>query len=186
MRQCADVVRVLRAHGARDAPNFGGNWPVHLAAIYAPHSANATADGAAAPVDEMFALFVDTIDQPGFAQQTALMLAAMQRNEAGARALLDLGADVGAADALGETALHFAAATGDLSLVRLLAARGADLDAVSARSESPAGTAFSNGKIAAALLLVHMGAAVTTLWGQSERSIDPTMFRRAPLLALLD
>jgi uncharacterized protein len=49
---------------------------------------------------------------------------------AGARLLLDAGADVDAADHQGRTALHAAASQGMTEMARLLVAHGADLDAV--------------------------------------------------------
>ncbi len=52
-------------------------------------------------------------------------------------AALELGADVGAGNAAGDTALHAAASHGMNSVVELLAARGADLRAENGRGQTP-------------------------------------------------
>ena len=54
-----------------------------------------------------------------------------------ARSVLDLGADVNAADLRGNTALHDAVRRGFVSVVELLAARGADVNASNARDQTP-------------------------------------------------
>ena len=54
-----------------------------------------------------------------------------------ARSVLDLGADVNAADLRGNTALHDAVRRGFESVVELLAARGADVNATNERDQTP-------------------------------------------------
>ncbi|MGE0814197.1 MAG: ankyrin repeat domain-containing protein [Vicinamibacterales bacterium] len=89
----------------------------------------------------------------------ALVLAAMQRDAAAARALLATGADVNAADGDGTTALHWAAYHGDVDLARALLAAGAKVNAASRIGGMTAlHMAARNGHAAIVALLLEAGA----------------------------
>jgi ankyrin repeat protein len=63
-----------------------------------------------------------------------------------ARALIELGADVNAADNLGTRPLHWAADAGHMPTIRLLIEKGAQVDAVNADDKSAADWAASEGR----------------------------------------
>jgi uncharacterized protein len=71
--------------------------------------------------------------------------AAMRRNAAEVRRLVQSGADVKAAQADGATALHWAAYTGDVSLASLLLEAGADVKAANRNGSTPLWLAASQG-----------------------------------------
>ena len=78
-----------------------------------------------------------------------------------ARAAIDAGVDVDAADAAGNTALHTAAWRRLDTVVRLLADRGADLHAVNDNGQTPADVAAGRGgdNNSTVELLLRLGAS---------------------------
>jgi ankyrin repeat protein len=77
--------------------------------------------------------------------QTEVADAAMKRNSAEVRRLVQSGADVKAAQADGATALHWAAYHGDLELAELLLKAGADVAATNRNGSTPMWLAASRG-----------------------------------------
>src|SRR5688572_224394 len=77
--------------------------------------------------------------------QTEVADAAMRRNNAEVRRLVQSGADVKAAQADGATALHWAAYNGDVSLALLLLEAGADVAAANRNGSTPMWLAASQG-----------------------------------------
>ncbi|SFG12677.1 hypothetical protein SAMN05518865_108231 [Duganella sp. CF458] len=86
---------------------------------------------------------------------TALMMAALQKNKAAVLALLGKGAQV---NRPGWTALHYAAAAGDLEIMKLLLERHAYIDAASPTGTTPLMLAAREGQEDAVKLLLEEGA----------------------------
>src|SRR5688500_79998 len=80
--------------------------------------------------------------------QTVVADAAMRRDAAEVRRLVQSGADVKAAQADGATALHWAAYQGDVSLALLLLEAGADVKAANRNGSTPLWLAASQGDAA--------------------------------------
>jgi ankyrin repeat protein len=89
---------------------------------------------------------------------TALMMAAYQKNKPAVQALLAKGAQV---NRPGWTALHYAAASGDLDIIRLLLERHAYIDAESPTGTTPLMLAAREGQEDAVKLLLEEGADAT-------------------------
>lgn len=89
---------------------------------------------------------------------TALMMAAYQKNKPGVLALLAKGAQV---NRPGWTALHYAAAAGDLDIMKLLLERHAYIDAESPTGTTPLMLAAREGQQEAVRLLLEEGADAT-------------------------
>ena len=89
---------------------------------------------------------------------TALMMAAYQKNKDAVLALLDKGAQV---NRPGWTALHYAAAAGDLDIMKLLLERHAYIDAESPTGATPLMLAAREGQEEAVGLLLDEGADAT-------------------------
>ncbi len=89
---------------------------------------------------------------------TALMMAAYQKNKPGVLALLAKGAQV---NRPGWTALHYAAAAGDLDIMKLLLERHAYIDAASPTGTTPLMLAAREGQEDAVKLLLEEGADAT-------------------------
>ncbi|HUQ53174.1 MAG TPA: ankyrin repeat domain-containing protein, partial [Gammaproteobacteria bacterium] len=90
--------------------------------------------------------------------QTPVADAAMRRDGAEVRRLVQSGADVKAAQADGATALHWAAYYGDASLAALLLEKGADVAAVNRNGSTPLWLASSQGDAAMIEALLKGGA----------------------------
>jgi ankyrin repeat protein len=89
---------------------------------------------------------------------TALMMAAYQKDKAAVQALLAKGAQV---NRPGWTALHYAAAAGDLDIMKLLLAQHAYIDAESPTGTTPLMLAAREGQEDAVQLLLEEGADAT-------------------------
>jgi ankyrin repeat protein len=90
--------------------------------------------------------------------QTEVADAAMRRDAAEVRRLLQSGADVKAAQADGATALHWAAYHGDASLASLLVDAGADVAAANRNGSTPLWLAASHGDAPMIEVLLEGGA----------------------------
>jgi ankyrin repeat protein len=90
--------------------------------------------------------------------QTEVADAAMRRDTAQMRRLVQAGADVDAARADGATALHWAAYHGDVSSVRLLLQAGADVTAANRNGSTPMWRAASHGDAPMIAALLENGA----------------------------
>ncbi|WP_342116918.1 ankyrin repeat domain-containing protein [Pseudoduganella sp. OTU4001] len=96
---------------------------------------------------------------------TALMMAAFQKNKPAVLALLEKGAQI---NRPGWTALHYAAAAGDLDIMKLLLERHAYIDAESPTGMTPLMLAAREGMEDAVKLLLQEGADATLkdrAWG---------------------
>lgn len=105
------------------------------------------------------------VDEQAPNGNTALMMAAFQKNKAAVLALLDKGAQV---NRPGWTALHYAAAAGDLDIMKLLLERHAYIDAESPTGTTPLMLAAREGMEDAVALLLEEGADATLkdrAWG---------------------
>ena len=89
--------------------------------------------------------------------QTAIADAAMRRDSAEVRRLVQSGADVNAAQADGATALHWAAYHADASLTSLLLEAGADAAAANRNGSTPMWLAASRGDAAVIKALLDKG-----------------------------
>ena len=90
--------------------------------------------------------------------QSAVANAAMQRNDAELRRLLEDGADVNSSQADGATALHWAAYHGDADLAELLLEAGADASAANRNGSTPMWLAASQGDATMIETLLEGGA----------------------------
>ena len=90
--------------------------------------------------------------------QTEVADAAMRRDNAEVRRLVQSGADVKGAQADGATALHWAAYTGDVSLALLLLEAGADVAAANRNGSTPMWLAASQGDAKMIEALLKSGA----------------------------
>jgi ankyrin repeat protein len=95
------------------------------------------------------------VDQPSSNGNTALMMAAFQKNKPAVLALLEKGAQV---NRPGWTALHYAAAAGERDIVKLLLARHASIDAASPTGTTPLMLAAREGQEEVVKLLLEEGA----------------------------
>lgn len=95
------------------------------------------------------------VDEQSPNGNTALLMAAFQKNKPAVLALLEKGAQV---NRPGWTALHYAAAAGDLDIMKLLLERHAAVDAVSPTGTTPLMLAASEGQEDAVQLLLEEGA----------------------------
>jgi uncharacterized protein len=95
---------------------------------------------------------IDALNQAG---ESALMMAALKGEVAGARKLLSRGAKV---NQPGWSALHYAAAGTEVQLVRLLMEKGADLNAASPNGSTPLMMAAQYGSEEGVKLLLAGGA----------------------------
>ncbi|WP_374580774.1 ankyrin repeat domain-containing protein [Pseudoduganella sp.] len=105
------------------------------------------------------------VDQAAPNGNTALMMAAFQKNKPAVLALLAKGAQI---NRPGWTALHYAAAAGDLDIMKLLLERHAYIDAESPTGMTPLMLAAREGMEDAANLLLQEGADATLkdrAWG---------------------
>ena len=92
------------------------------------------------------------------AAEPDLIAAVRAGDAAGARTLLDEGADVNAPQGDGATALHWAAHRNDLDAATLLIDAGADVDAANALGATPLWLAATNGSAALVARLLEAGA----------------------------
>lgn len=95
------------------------------------------------------------IDEQAPNGNTALMMAAFQKNKPAVLAILEKGAQV---NRPGWTALHYAAAAGDLGIMKLLLERFAYIDAESPTGTTPLMLAAREGQEEAVQLLLEEGA----------------------------
>lgn len=105
------------------------------------------------------------VDQAAPNGNTALMMAAYQKNMPAVLALLEKGAQI---NRPGWTALHYAAASGDLDIMKLLLERHAYIDAESPTGMTPLMLAAREGMEDAVKLLLAEGADATLkdrAWG---------------------
>lgn len=98
------------------------------------------------------------VDEPAPNGNTALMMAALQKNKPAVLALIEKGAQV---NRPGWTALHYAAAAGDLDIMKLLLERHAYIDAASPTGTTPLMLAAREGQEDAVKLLLEEGADAT-------------------------
>jgi ankyrin repeat protein len=84
---------------------------------------------------------------------TPLLHAALTKQLAAARVLLEAGANVEAKEEGGLRALHLAAESGDLDMIRLLVDHHATIDAKADDGSTPAAVATKKGRTAAVQLL---------------------------------
>jgi ankyrin repeat protein len=98
------------------------------------------------------------VDEQSPNGNTALMMAALQKNKPSVLALLDKGAQV---NRPGWTALHYAAAAGDIDIMKLLLERHAYIDAASPTGTTPLMLAAREGQEDAVRLLLEEGADAT-------------------------
>jgi uncharacterized protein len=115
------------------------------------------------------ALDLDALNQAG---ESALMMAALKGNLAGAQGLLARGAKV---DQTGWSALHYAAAGTEPKVVSLLLERGATVDALSPNGTTPLMMAAQYGSEDSVKLLVDKKA---DLQRRNERGLRATDFAR--------
>ena len=97
-------------------------------------------------------LKIDALNQAG---ESALMMAALKGEVAGAKMLLERGAKINQS---GWSPLHYAAAGPDPELVRLLLERGAEVDATSPNGTTPLMMAAQYGSEDSVKLLLDRGA----------------------------
>jgi len=95
------------------------------------------------------------VDEQSPNGNTALMMAAFQKNKPAVLALLEKGAQI---NRPGWTALHYAAAAGDLDIMKLLLERHAYIDAASPTGTTPLMLAAREGQEDAVKLLLDEGA----------------------------
>lgn len=105
----------------------------------------------------------------GATGDTRMIDAARRGAEEESRALLALGGDVHATNAVGWTVMHAAARAGHARLVPLFAGAGAAVDARSANSRTPLHWAVCNGNAGAAEALLEVGADINARnkWGKT-------------------
>ena len=124
-----------------------------------------------------------------FAAESESSLAdAVKRNEpTTARALLEQGADVNAAQVDGMTALHWAAYHDDLQTTKLIVAAGASVDARNRYGVAPLSLACKNGNAAIVELLLESGADPNTSLpgGETALMTAARTGKLGPVLALI-
>ncbi|KQV61352.1 MULTISPECIES: ankyrin repeat domain-containing protein [unclassified Duganella] len=107
------------------------------------------------------------VDEQASNGNTALLMAAFQKNKPAVLALLEKGAQI---NRPGWTALHYAAAAGDLDIMKLLLERHAAIDATSPTGTTPLMLAAREGQEDAVQLLLEEGANATLkdrAWGEN-------------------
>jgi ankyrin repeat domain-containing protein 50 len=92
----------------------------------------------------------------GDKQRTRLMSLARKGDKRRVSLLIDVGADVNAADTDGRTALHLASSCGRTDIVRILVQRGADLDAEDARGRTALHLSSRGGHVDVVRLLLEV------------------------------
>ncbi len=116
--------------------------------------------------------------------------AAMRRDRATVRLLLQKGADVNAAQGDGMTALHWAAAHGDVELARVLIYAGARVEAATRNGNyTPLHLASKAGSATVVKQLVEAGAnvnATTTTGGATSLHLAAAQGNKDAIVALLD
>lgn len=115
---------------------------------------------------------IEVINALNQAGESALMMAALRGNLAGAQLLLDRGAKVNQA---GWSPLHYAAAGPEPKMVQLLIDRGAEIDAASPNGTTPLMMAAQYGSEASVDLLLGHGADPNR---RNERNLDALDFAR--------
>jgi len=133
------TAELLRHSGADpNVQGYGGNTPLHSAALYADVEMvkvllNLEADVnirnkvGAAPLDAASAGLSGSDGEPNFPQVLANVT----------RLLLDNGADIDARNNHGSTSLHFAVSRGRIEVVRVLLEHGANIGAENNKGETP-------------------------------------------------
>eukprot|EP00899_Mesostigma_viride_P008496 jgi/Mesvir1/17648/Mv08866-RA.1 len=109
------------------------------------------------------------VDAPTKNKQTPLHYACFGGHASVAKVLLELGADVAAADAEGGTPLHVASVAGHVDVLRLLVTAAAPLEARDKAGHTPLHLAVTNGNPEAVRVLLEAGADVkaTSTFGAS-------------------
>jgi ankyrin repeat protein len=124
------------------------------------------------------------------ANESPVADAAMRRDRATVRALLQKGADVNAAQGDGMTALHWAATHGDAELARILIYAGARVEAVTRNgSYTPLHLASRVGSATVVKSLLDAGAnvnATTTSGGATPLHLAAAQGSKETIVALLD
>eukprot|EP00752_Nemacystus_decipiens_P018646 g16719.t1 len=131
-------------------------------------------------VDDTLALLGDgstNINEGDSKGDSPLIAAAIHGHEGVARALLDKGASVSAANHLGLTALHFAAQHGHLAVTELLVVAGADLNAVHYQGGTPIHGGAIGGHLRVVQILIEAGANVNNTLVDSR--VPPPLFLAA-------
>lgn len=127
------------------------------------------------------AIDVNALNNAG---ESALMLAAIKGDVAGAKLLLDRGAKV---NQTGWSALHYAATGPEPALVSLLIDRGADVDAASPNGTTPLMMAAQYGSEDSVNLLLARSADVNRRNEKALRALDfAKLSGREPLIRKLD
>lgn len=131
----------------------------------------------------MAALCADVGAPAGPEQASPLHVAARSDWPGAVRMLLELGADVAAADAKGRTPLHYAAegACEGAKALRALASAGADVGCADADGNSPLAAAGAAGNRPAVEALLELGAdkAARNAGGQTPLDLAELRFRRS-------
>jgi ankyrin repeat protein len=124
---------------------------------------------------------VNALNQAG---ESALMMAALKGDLAGARLLLEHGAKVNQA---GWSPLHYAATGPEPKLVQLLIERGAEVNAASPNGTTPLMMAAQYGSEESVELLLARGADVNLRNQREMRAVDfAKLSSRAPLVTRLE
>jgi ankyrin repeat protein len=112
-------------------------------------------EGSAGVVEALLVAPGLKVDQASATGETALMVASIRGDEAAARRLLELGAQL---NRPGWTPLHYAASGGHVGLVELYIARGATVDARSRGDATPLMLAASENHTEVVAVLLKAGA----------------------------
>jgi ankyrin repeat protein/membrane protein CcdC involved in cytochrome C biogenesis len=111
--------------------------------------------------EEFYRLQFEHVDlrSMGLHGETPLMKTVSEGNLPAMRVLIDMGADVNAADRSGNTAL-MRVKEGNPDIIKLLIEKGANVSAMTVEGRTPLIAAASSGNVEAARLLLNAGAAV--------------------------